>query len=203
MNNNEIRIVSDLPNDKWAQVRGTYYISSHPMDLGNAKRALFEFDDILKDLGVEYFLSCGTALGFYRDGNFIPWDDEIDVDILAETYVARFYEMRERFIDEGFIARSTWRGPGGLTSKMSFIKNGIKIATCGLSDDGNGFRCDRFQRYPAKCFETPEVAAFGGRNFNLPSPADEYLTFLYGDWRTPIKSYNPDEYLNKNKNWRR
>jgi len=197
------RTVSELSKSEWGLVRSSYYVSSRPMDLENAKKALFEFDDILKDLGIKYFLSCGTALGLYRDGGFIPWDDEIDIDFLAETYTARFYEMRERFIEEGFIVRSTWRGENGLTSKMAFIKHGIKIATCGLFDDGNGFRCDRSQRFPAKCYETAQVIVFGEREFNLPGFTDEYLTFYYGDWRTPVKSYNPDEYLNKNKNWRR
>tara|TARA_Y100000310_G_C20346540_1_gene652298 strand:+ start:130 stop:738 length:609 start_codon:yes stop_codon:yes gene_type:complete len=201
--NNINRDISELSSGEWARVRHHYYISSQPMDMGNAKIALFEFDEILKDMGINYFLTCGTALGFYRDGNFIAWDDEIDVDILAEIYVDKFYEMKERFISEGFVVRAAYRGPGGITSKMAMFKYGIKIATSGLFDDGNGFRCAHMVKYPANLFLKGEYFSYKGVEFLLPSPIEEYLTFFYGNWETPIKSYNPSEYLNKDGQWRK
>tara|TARA_R100000808_G_C2155395_1_gene167785 strand:+ start:11760 stop:12356 length:597 start_codon:yes stop_codon:yes gene_type:complete len=198
MKQNEI--ISLLSTEEWRKVRHNYHVPNKGMDREAASLALLEVDDIFRELGIKYFLSCGTALGFYRDGDFISWDDEIDIEIFSEVYVPRFEEIKETFISHGFITRATFRGK---TSKMAFFKHGIKIATSALYDNGMGYRCDLQQKFPNKYYNNGEKFNFRGRDFILPGPAEEYLTFYYGDWKTPIKSYNPNEYLNKNNNWRK
>ncbi|MCM1291754.1 MAG: LicD family protein [Prevotella sp.] len=47
---------------------------------------LKKFDDYCRVNGIEYMLSSGTVLGAARHGGFIPWDDDLDVEMSASQY---------------------------------------------------------------------------------------------------------------------
>lgn len=47
---------------------------------------LLYFDKLCSDWGVTYWISSGTALGAARHGGFIPWDDDLDVEMTLEDY---------------------------------------------------------------------------------------------------------------------
>lgn len=49
-------------------------------------RMLEVFDDICRRHEIRYWLSSGTALGCVRHQGFIPWDDDMDVEMLREDY---------------------------------------------------------------------------------------------------------------------
>ena len=40
--------------------------------------------EALESIGVKYQITDGTALGFYREGRFILYDTDFDVDILVD-----------------------------------------------------------------------------------------------------------------------
>lgn len=47
---------------------------------------LTQFDSLCARLGITYWLDSGTLLGAVREGGFIPWDDDVDVCILASDF---------------------------------------------------------------------------------------------------------------------
>lgn len=60
-------------------------------DLRNAQLRMLEMlkyvDKICRENNIKYWLSSGTCLGAVRHGGFIPWDDDVDIEMCADDFV--------------------------------------------------------------------------------------------------------------------
>ena len=45
---------------------------------------LLHIDEVCTEHNIKYWLSSGTLLGAVRHGGFIPWDDDLDIEMLKE-----------------------------------------------------------------------------------------------------------------------
>ena len=66
------------------------------------KKIIFEIDRICRKNDIKYALSFGSALGLYRYGGFIPWDDDGDVVIDYFDY-RRFVNALKKDLGEDFV----------------------------------------------------------------------------------------------------
>lgn len=79
---------------------------------------LYDTLQILNDLRIKYFCTCGTMLGLYRDGDVIPWDKDIDIAVFlnSKDYHSVFSSMKNKGFEGSF--QRTFR-PGKPTLKFT------------------------------------------------------------------------------------
>ena len=85
-------------NSNWASdVKINYYreFTIDKMDEKDPSTTLNTGCDILNELGVKYWVSQGTLLGFHRDKNFITGDSDLDIEQMGGE---QKYEVKSYFL---------------------------------------------------------------------------------------------------------
>lgn len=77
-------------------------------------------DGILKSEKIQYFLSYGNLLGAYRTGDFIPWDDDVDICLMRDDFNRAVRVLEAHFNHDGFETRY---GVSGRIFKVIFNKH--------------------------------------------------------------------------------
>lgn len=167
---------------------------------------LFEFDDVSKEYGLNYWLSEGTALGAVREGDIIDNDYDIDVGIYVKDRKLLTEKVLPVLFKRGFkqkrVANHLRKLKYLFSNKdihfISLFKNGEYID---IDITGKGLEC-RAYYVPFKCdyhidtIEPQRLAKIRNRQFYVPS--EEYLVKLYGpNWTIPISNCKPGQTCTK------
>jgi len=178
---------------------------------------LLEIQRVFDHFNVPLFITYGALLGMKRDGDFIPYDDDIDLCVTAKIDYQTRKAIGWKLFDLGFIpqgisfnvfgrlepAEIGYNGDGdtGIIVCQKRIRTTIfffreedcpthgKEMVCIPKYGGMRLICS-----PSKFFETPETFKFKGYKFISPSPWKEYLTHTYGNWKVPTKGKHAQQY---------
>ena len=193
--------LSNMGKTEWRAVRNKYVnvrvgMPNKKFDLAGRTSNLKEVKQVLDDVGLKFWLTNGTALAAHRDHDWIPWDDDVDLDVYMEDFRPLCEKLRTRFMKRGYIARLT---KGARKCKMSVFKHGEKTAFRGLFLDPsykkNKYRLRTRFKYPKRFYKTRGTLEFKGMVFNVPSPIEDFLVYVYGKkWRVPMRSDDQSKY---------
>jgi len=152
----------------------------------NPEKYLIKTAEILNKFGVNWYLSFGTALGFYRDKDFIRGDTDIDIcvlmddqeeidkmiDVIESVYpIIRIVTEHDRYMQVAF------------QDSSNFI---IDICFFYENDKGYYSYCEGGKWQDRKeVIGTPKPLKTKYGIFPVPEKIEEYLKDRYGDWQTP------------------
>lgn len=158
------------------------YHGRKKINKAQARRNLLDLKQVFDRASLEFGLIYGTLLGAVRDGDFISWDEDVDVFILDEDR-ARLHDLLWELRDVGI---NLVRMEGDLYSVMR-DDDYIDIYV---------FRGVGTKRWCNQDVVDSDFLMFKGRipflgtEFHSPKDPARFLEVMYGaDWRTPRQDY--------------
>ena len=128
--------------------------------------------NVCTQLDITYFLYGGTALGFYRDGAYIPLDNDLDIGIISTP--EKFLAMKDRMEAEGFTVDGV----------NHYWKHNILLDIRGGTDFWGPEPV--IQRCVVPYTDQFDAVSYKGRAYNIPHPIEEHFACHYGpNWKTP------------------
>lgn len=158
------------------------YVGRKIIDRKVAFENLKELVPLLDGMGIHFGPFLGTLLGIVRENDFIAWDEDIDLFVLKEDeekLLDGLWTLREHGFE---LVRYDKRGLYSVMKKDEYIDFYVlwKFSEDLWYDNGREFLFDRFV--------TDLIDYdFKGISLKIPRDYDEFLTFQYGDWRTPVQ----------------
>lgn len=153
---------------------------------------LLDAKRIFDSLGVTFWLSNGTLLGFYRENDFIEHDPDIDVGVWQSDWDP---VILVSFLSNGFkLYREYGFTDTGL--QYSLYKRDIKfdIFFYVKEEDHSWMPVfvgnTRMLKYRFPLFELKTIT-FLDEQFQVPDPTEDVIVAQYGeDWRHPIVEWS-------------
>ena len=148
----------------------------------------------LESICKDYFISLGTCLGIYRDNELIPWDDDVDIDIIDKEYDKVIDLMIEFAVKNNFPYK---RGNNIFHPKINIFINKVKVSI-GKLTRGYFIKNVLYRpktKIPLKFIYPTKTYLFKDINLRVPNSPSEYLKYIYGEsWIKTIKWEGEDQY---------
>lgn len=157
------------------------YYGRKILNKNQSKENLFLVADVLDKFKIRYGLIYGTLLGAIRDGDFIDWDEDIDIFVLNEDrvlFLSLLFDLRVLGFE---VARYS-------NDLLSLIREDDYIDFYFFRKTFLGRACGP-DKLPHKFFKALGTISFLGRNFPTIGHQISFLEHAYGqNWATPIKN---------------
>lgn len=150
--------------------------------------------DALTTAGVDWWMTDGTLLGWYRDGDFIPGDSDIDIGFYGKTWGEAHLALADAGVTLGRLygSRPFWmagvvhpRAPGDSCDLFAFYHRGPRTVYHVCYSHPTKRQTMRRHEYRYQTITTT-WAEWRGHRFRVPADVEGFLTTKYGNWRVPV-----------------
>ena len=184
----------------------------HRLEGENAESALQLLEtvtEIFDQCSIKYCLTAGTLLGIVREERLLPWVTDLDLRIFRPdvkklpraVWKIRFAGYLSRIRHQELIDPPLKKGEKRIVKifqKAGFLKKGKVTMDCFIAtrqDNDYVWSCGGPKLYtkkavPAHFYDETKVITFRNKDYTAPKDVEDYLTFRYGDWRTPVKEWD-------------
>ena len=143
---------------------------------------LKEIDRICKKYGWQYWLSSGTMIGAVRHKGFIPWDDDLDIEMMREDYLKLLKILPTELPSSMILQTSRTPHYGTHISKVRYVNSfmnadmvdSVKLAHRGVFVDI--FPVERMFMFPKRVIDVFYCPSF--KNYKLLNPFSSLSNFL-------------------------
>lgn len=183
-----------------------YDITLEGENLVQAENLLSDVTSIFETCNITYWLEGGTLLGLRREGRLLPWDNDLDISIhnsefnklplLQDTLKKKGYRVRTRVFekDSEVFKKGDLRMIKIRTKRFFGILKGNVCLDVFIKYTKNEKTyweiANKVKNVPSKYYDTFKTLGFKGKPYAIPELTDEYLTYRYGDWQTPVKDWD-------------
>ena len=183
-----------------------YDITLEGKNFVQAENLLSEVTSIFESCNITYWLEGGTLLGLRREGRLLPWDNDLDISIhdsefiklslLQSTLKKKGYRVRTRVFekDSDVFKKGDLRMIKIRTKRFFGILKGnvcLDVFIKYTKDEKTYWEiANKVKNVPSKYYDTFKTFDFKGKPYAIPELTDEYLTYRYDDWQTPVKDWD-------------
>ena len=122
MDKTAIQYISKRETFLEPEMRDGYFVDAHMKAVWKVMLDIVEeFVRICNKYDLKYSLAGGTLIGAFRHRGFIPWDDDIDIDMVREEY-DKFLAVAEKELEAPYFLQTT-KTDHGRVSVFAQIRN--------------------------------------------------------------------------------
>ena len=196
-----------LPNKNQLK-KATPFLHEPTRDL--ARRIIKSLGRCADEFDLPLIVDFGTLLGLVRDDDVIPWDDDIDFSVPVE-----FAAQTEKMLLAFKLQNSdgiNWQVEKVVNNENEMVGLLLKFNEPELvsfttsicfrqNRDGQSLHLPSLGMWfaPQAHFEQYDVIQWQECKLKAPFDHQAYLTFQYGDWKTPKKDMQLSDYANLNR----
>lgn len=168
-----------------------------------------------KKAQIPYYIDHGTLLGLIREGDLLPWDNDVDIAIDAEFAGQAFRLIQDTLssTSDGHQWQVTHQSGQFETQEGSLLGWRIIKVTDALLEPSSEHLVDciikhkvqdtRYWLVGATTLQAPDKLTsakteldYQGQPLSVPAETETYLELLYGDWATPKQDWSHASYTN-------
>ena len=167
-------------------------------ELKSREKCFLEITNMLKENNINFFLQGGVLLGAYREKSFIKWDWDVEISLFRDDFYNNFHLIKKKLQELNFKIYKDVNLKKNIKidcyKEFSYETSAYTLMSWNY-DKSKRMYFRKEINIPEKFLKKFSEIIFLNNKFYCPNPIEEYLTYQYGDWQTPLRTSIKKDYM--------